>query len=220
MEALKLFDKILKRITHYLLTRKHCEKFKNTIAASTRQISLFINRECEEFGMTQDIYNALMSYSKSNRLEFKSLISMGNFYFEGRNDYKTRLLVLTVGNGGDVISSHVPKQFTERKEECNEEEDNVGSKRKISVRGPGNKEFKSMKSASVISKALTENIIHFIDSMIDEYSALKKNQIIECLVLTIKKHFNVHGKEKSDESEINNKIVGSLKEYLFCLSTH
>lgn len=108
MEALKLFDKILKRITHYLLTRKHCEKFKNTIAASTRQISLFINRECEEFGMTQYIYNALMSYSKSNRLEFKSLISMGNFYFEGRKDYKTRLLVLTVGNGGDVISSHVP----------------------------------------------------------------------------------------------------------------
>ena len=66
-----------------------------------------------------------MSYSKSNRLEFKSLISMGNFYFEGRIDYKTRLLVLTVGNGGDVISSHVPKQFTERKEECNEEEKSV-----------------------------------------------------------------------------------------------
>ena len=104
-----MFDRVLKKIIQYLMTRKHCEKFKNTVAASTRQISLFINRECEEFGMTKGIYDSMMSYSKSNRLEFKNLLSMGNFKFEGRNDYKTRLLVLTVGYGGDVISSHVPK---------------------------------------------------------------------------------------------------------------
>ena len=48
----------------YLLTENYSDKFKNTIAKTTRRISLFVSRECKEFGMNTKMYEALMSCSK------------------------------------------------------------------------------------------------------------------------------------------------------------
>jgi hypothetical protein len=79
------FNLFLSNVTKYLLTENYSDKFKNTIAKTTRRISLFINRECEEFGMNTKIYEALMSYSKSNKMKYNSLQCQGNFKFEGRN---------------------------------------------------------------------------------------------------------------------------------------
>jgi hypothetical protein len=109
--VLKEFDVVLKRIVMCLLTEDCSEKFKNSVAKTTRHISLFIQRECGQFGMTSNIYEGLMSYSRTHRIKFLSLLAMGNLSFEGRSNYKARLLVVTVGNGSNIISSHIPQQW-------------------------------------------------------------------------------------------------------------
>jgi hypothetical protein len=109
--------------------------------------------------MNTKIYEALMSYSKSNKMKYNSLQCQGNFKFEGRNTYASKLIEVTVSNGGGIVSSHVPSNwFKQIQIEEEEQEAEVGMKRKISVRGPGNKDFKSLKSASktIASKQITE----------------------------------------------------------------
>ena len=143
-------------------------------------------------------------------------MDIGCFYFEGRNDYETKLIVISVGNGSDIVSSHVPNAYLESLMTAEE----ISKKRKLSVRGPGNKEFKSVKTAAVLSKSLTEIIIKSIDSTLTEYSTDKRNQIIECAIQSIRKQFNIHHKINVDDSEINNKIVDSLKDYLSGLNNY
>ena len=85
-----------------------------------------------------------------------------------------------MGNGKDVLSSHIPKQWLQQvdeeikekmKEEMIEElnHETVGSKRKAAVRAPGSKNFKSTKSAAVLSKTLSDKILQIINAEIGEY---------------------------------------------------
>ena len=55
-----------------------------------------------------------MVHNKADRVKYKNLLALGNFSFEGRSDYSTRLIVVTVGNGSDIISSHIPKEWTQQ----------------------------------------------------------------------------------------------------------
>ena len=200
----------------HLQNKKLKWRFKNSIASVTRKISIFLKRECEDFGMTKGLYASLMHYNNTHRKDFKNIMDIGCFYFEGRNDYETKLIVISVGNDSDIVSSHVPNAYLESLMTAEE----ISKKRKLSVRGPDNKEFKSVKTAAVLSKSLTEIIIKSIDSTLTEYSTDKRNQIIECAIQSIRKQFNIHHKINVDDSEINNKIVYSLKDYLSGLNNY
>ena len=96
------FNAFLKRIERYLRKKTSRNYFTKSIAAATGKISIFLERECEDFGMSKQLYNSLMTYNKSNRVKFKSIMESGCFYFEGRNDYSIKLIVISVGNGRDI----------------------------------------------------------------------------------------------------------------------
>ena len=151
---------------------KHLKKkisriyFTKSIAAATGKVNIFLERECEDFGMSKQLYNSLMTYNKANRVKFKTMMESGCFYFEGKNDYCTKLIVISVGNGGDIKSSHVPEQYLQSISAIMR----VNNKRKFTVRGPGSKDFKTLITASVLSKPLTEIIIRTIEQTLTEYS--------------------------------------------------
>ena len=96
------FNDFLKIIEKHLKKKTSRNYFTNSIAAATGKISIFLERECEDFGMSKQLYNSLMTYNKSNRVKFKSIMESGCFYFVGRNDYSIKLIVISVGNGSDI----------------------------------------------------------------------------------------------------------------------
>lgn len=72
------------------------------------------------------------------------------------------MIVITVGNGSDIISSHIPKECIQQVDDVDDlrggsdaeivddseeqtEIEVVGTKRKSAIRGPGNKDFRSAK---------------------------------------------------------------------------
>ena len=77
-----------------------------------------------------------------------------------------------------------------------EEKEVVGVKRKASIRGPGNKDFRSARSAAVLSRSLTESAIETINNTIGQYSQTKKNEIIECFIQNIRKQYNINETKK------------------------
>lgn len=213
---------MIKRIIICLSTEDCTAKFKNSVAISTRQISLFLRRECEEFGMTKGIYEALMNYSKLRKVKYENLLRSANFYFEGRNNYDTKMIVLTVGNDSTIFSSQIPAEWLIDDSVVVEEEDvAIGAKRKIgSSRGPGNKDFKSAKPANAISKMLSDTIIEVMNNKLNDYSVIKKKTIIDGIILNIKKQYNLHDRNSANSNDINNQIVNSLREYLSGLKNH
>ena len=60
--------------------------------------------------MTAQLYESLMMYNKANRVKFKNLFDLDKFSFKERSEYKSILIVITVGNGKDIISSHIPSE--------------------------------------------------------------------------------------------------------------
>ena len=171
--------------------------------------------------MTSNIYEGLLGYSRTCKLKFRSLLATGNFGFEGRSNYKTRLLVVTVGNGNNIISSHIPQQWLAIIDEPRENiDDDIEQKAK---RGPGVKDFQNERSAKAASKEVTETVIGDINSALLNYSVQKKNQMIECIIGSVRKQFDIHNEKEVDannNSEVNNKIVFTLREYLSGLSKH
>ena len=210
------FNNFLMRIEKHLKKKTSRNYFTNSIAAATGKISIFLERECEDFGMSKQLYNSLMTYNKANRVKFKTMMETGCFYFEGRNDYSTKLIVISVGNGSDIKSSHVPEQYLQNISANT----TVNNKRKYGVRGPGSKDFKTPITASVLSKPLTEIIIRTIEQTLTEYSIIKRNQIIEFAIQNVRKQFSVHVEKSEDVSEINNKVVDSIKTYLSGLNDY
>ena len=171
--------------------------------------------------MTPQLYESLMTYNKANRVKFKSLLDLGKFSFEGRSEYKSILLVITVGNGKDIISSHIPSQWMQHVDEEVKkaiediDEEVVGSKE--AVRGPGCKDFKSSKTAAVLSRSLADAVLKVINDSLGEYQINKRKEIIECLIQSIRKQLNMNEGIKSNCVEFNGKVVSSLKEYLIGL---
>ena len=98
--------------SYRLLLKWAC--LENIIEKSSRKINVMLQAEGENFGMTQAIYDNLMIYARSNRLEYKNLLAMGDFYFEGRSNYFKIMIVVTIGNGIDVNNSHIPAKWLHR----------------------------------------------------------------------------------------------------------
>ena len=131
------------------------------IAKSSRKINVMLQAKGINFGMTQLIYDNLVIYARNNRLEYKNLLAMGDFCFEGRSNYYKTMIIVTVGNGTDIKSSHVPEKWLPEEvtsaisPEITLSEISASQKRKV-YRGPGVKEFKPARIVTVTSKVLTK----------------------------------------------------------------
>ena len=160
--ALTSFNDVLRNIGDCLSDSESLVKFRSSVASATGKISLFLSSECEQFGMNQRIYDALMKYSKSNKSQFQSLISSGDFYFEGRTDFRTKLLVFTTSNGTDRKGSHIPLEWLPSPAAKDEP---AVQKRQLQrgERGPGKKDYTSNKNANQTTKIVSENIFGIID---------------------------------------------------------
>ena len=220
VDPFEAFNEVLRRTLICLRSEDHMDKFRNTVSIITQKISLHLRQECEEFGMNLKLYESLMAYNKANRVKFKNLLDLGRFSFEGRSEYNSILLVVTVGNGEDVLSSHIPKEWLHKMDEEVKEEmigennqEIVGSKRKAKVRGPGSKDFKSAKTAAVLSKPLLDKILKIISAEVGEYQVNNRNEIIEHLIQSIRKQQNINDRMKDDCAKFNSKIVYSLREF-------
>ena len=178
-----------------------------------------LQAEGENFGMTQAIYDKLVIYARNNRLEYKNLLALGDFYFEERSNYFKMMIVVTVGNGVDINNSHVPAKWLPEVLPEITPENLVGQKRKV-YRGPGTKEFKSARVVTVTSKLLTEKIEKVINDTLIGYSISKQQTLINASIQNIQKRHLLNGYVNNDSSVINNKIVQSLKEYLFGLQKY
>jgi hypothetical protein len=108
-------------------------EFRNTVAPSTGIISLLLHAECEEYGMTKELYTNLMKYGGKYSQKFKAIMNLGNFGFEGTNYNTNKQIVINIGDGNKVVKSHIPPEFLP--EEIVIEV--VGQKRKMNSRGPG-----------------------------------------------------------------------------------
>ena len=218
VDPFEAFNEVFRRIQICLSSEDFKDKFRNTISIMTQKISLHLRQECEEFGMNLKIHGCLMAYNKANRVKFKYLLDPSQFSFEGRSEYNSILLVVTVGNGKDVLSSHIPEEWLQKvDEEVKEkmiEENNqeiVGSKRKVKVRGPGSKDFKSVKTAAVLSKPLLDKVLKIISAEVGEYQVNKRNETTECLIQSIRKQQNINERIKDDCAKFNSKIAYSLR---------
>ena len=184
--------------------------FKNSVAKNSRQISIYLKDDGEQYGMNLETYEALMNHSKRNRIVFKNLLASGNFHFEGKNTYFTKMIVITVGNNRDIHDSHIPLSLLPEAPiaidvEC--------KKRKVS-RGPGVKNYKSARTAVVNSKKLTEDLVRVIDESLLEYNEIKKKTIATASIKFLWKLYNKEEEISIDKNAINAKIVASLKEYI------
>ena len=218
-EHFTLFNGFLSSLTEALGSLDSGHVFKNIIAKSSRKINVMLQAEGENFGMTQAIYDKLVIYARNNRLEYKNLLALGDFYFEERSNYFKMMIVVTVGNGVDINNSHVPAKWLPEVLPEITPENLVGQKRKV-YRGPGTKEFKSASVVTVSSKLLTENIEKVINDTLIGYSISKQQTLINASIQNIQKRHLLDGYVNNDSSVINNKIVQSLKEYLFGLQKY
>ena len=94
--------------------------------------------------MNAFIYQGLMDYSKKNKSGFQSLMNAGNFFFEGRADYQTKMIVFTVSSGTSRRGTHVLTDWLKPDEKSDDDvREDVGEKRKLKrgERGPGKKDY-------------------------------------------------------------------------------
>ena len=112
-------------------------EFRNTAAPSTGAISLLLHAECEEYGMTKELYTNVMKYSRKYSQKFKVIMDVGNFGFEGTNYSTNKQIVLNIGDGNKVAKSHIPPEFLPEEVMI----ELVGQKRKAYCRGPGRQNY-------------------------------------------------------------------------------
>ena len=175
--------------------------FKNTVAKNSRQISIYLKDDGEQYGMNLETYETLMNHSKRDRIVFKNLLASGNFHFEGKNTYSTKMIVITVGNDRDINDSHIPMNLLP---EVPILIDTESKKRKIS-RGPGIKNYKSARTAVVNSKKLTEDLVRHIDQSLLEYNEIKKKTIATASIKFLWKLYN-----KEEGISIDNSIMSEV----------
>ena len=163
LEVLCRFNQVLRNLDSYFTDgQSDLSIFRRTVAPATGQISLYICSECEKFGMNLSIYKSLMEHSRKNRSNFQSLMSAGNFFFEGRADYRTKLIVFTISNGISRSASHVPEDWLQLPSTLKDvDKEEVGERRKLKrgERGPGKKDYASSKAISQAIKQIFEKLV-------------------------------------------------------------
>ena len=133
--------------------------FRGTIAKVSREVPIFLSKEGEAYGMTKSIYSSLMVFRGNNRALFDNMLTMGNFSFDGPSVYEKRRVVIVIPDGKLTVGSFIPPSFMGEAEVVQEIQDEVqesGVKRKKSPgeRGPGKGDFKSKRTAHIMSKQI------------------------------------------------------------------
>ena len=82
----------------------------------------------------------MMVFKGNNRALFDSMLTMGNFSFDGPSVYEKRRVVIVIPDGKLTVGSFIPPSYMGEIEEIKEEVQESGVKRKKSPgeRGPGN----------------------------------------------------------------------------------
>ena len=186
-------------------------EFRNTVAPSTGAISLLLHAECEEYGMTKELYTNLMKYSRKYSQKFKVVMDVGNFGFEGTNYETNKQIVLNIGDGNKVTKSHIPPGFLPEDVVI----EVVGQKRKAQSRGPGRGSFKSARACLASAQQLADPIIDIIEKQYQNCSVNKKSELIISALKTVMKQYDIKPEElgKKDDSH-HDRIVFSLSTYL------
>lgn len=143
-------------------------EFRNSVAPSTGTISLLLRAECEEYGVNKELYTTLMKYSRKYSQKFKVLMDVGNFGFEGTNYDTNKQIVLNIGDGNQVVKSHIPLEFLPK----NVVIEAVGQKQKANSRGPGRESFKSARACLASSQQLSNRLIEIIEIKYENCSVI------------------------------------------------
>ena len=159
-DGLQLFDTFLQKLCEAvsLEDNERSHRFRNQVASVTKKIPILLQREGEQFGMNIDIYKSIMQFSKSKPSQFQSMMTEGNFYFQGASSYKTREIVVSILDGGYQAESFVPLKYMEEVI-LNNTPAEISLKRKSrGERGPGKKAFFGNRGGEQRSKILTAKI--------------------------------------------------------------
>ena len=73
--------------------------FRAPFAPLTGGITLLLRAECEEYGMSEELYTKVMKYSGKVPQKFRVIMEKGNFAFEGKNYATNKQIVLNLGDG-------------------------------------------------------------------------------------------------------------------------
>ena len=188
-ETLIEFNQVMKNIDNYFSDpQSDLEIFRFPVAALTGQISLLLRTECEQFGMSRAIYKGIMACSKVNKIRFDNIMTAGNFKFEGRAGYSTRMLVFTMSDREERKASHIPQGWL-KIPIAEEAEEIVGGKRQLKrgERGPGKKDYTTVKSANQIISQVTESISELLETLLSAFTITKKNLIVDATILNLRK---------------------------------
>ena len=100
-DGLQLFDTFLQKLCEAvsLEDNERTRRFRNQVVSVTKKIPIHLQREGEQFGMNIDISKSIMQFSKSKPAQFRSMMTEGNFYFQGASSYKTREIVVSILDG-------------------------------------------------------------------------------------------------------------------------
>lgn len=190
------------------------EEFHGTVALRTGAISLLLHAECENYGMTKELYTNLMKYSRKYFQKFTVIMDQGNFSFTGTNYNTNKQIVLNIGDGDKLLPSHIPPSFLPE-EVVVEVVAEVGQKRKAVSRGPGREKYKSARACLVTSQLLSNPIIDMIEIQLKRCTVNKKSEIIVSALKSIMKKYGIQSEELGDKrGDWNDRIVFSLSYYL------
>jgi hypothetical protein len=190
--------------------------FRVPVAPLTGVITLLLKAECEEYGMSKELYTKVMKYSRKFPQKYRVILEMGNFYFEGTAYGTNKKIVLSVGDGNTISESHIPLSFLP------EVIAEIGGKRKASQRGPGKDSYKSARACVLTSQQLSQPIIDLIESKFQSYGINKKNELIIAAIKTLMRKYEI----KSEEIDIKKfqdadaRVVFSLNTYLVRLQKY
>ena len=220
-DGLRLFNAFLKTITQYILSPDYCpSRLRGTIAKVSRELPIFMSKEGEAYGMTKSIYTSMMVFKGNNRALFDSMLTMGNFSFDGPSVYEKRRVVIVIPDGKLTVGSFIPPSFMGEIEEIKDEVQESGVKRKKSPgeRGPGKGDFKSKRTAHILSKQIHEDIVRMINENLKSNSnENNKKEIIRAALNEVKKHFDCYESKQNETSDASDAVVHSAQKYLSCL---
>ena len=145
-DALISLDEVIVSLIHAV--RNNAGDFRYSVAPLTGEISLLLRAECEEYGMTKELYQNVMKYSRKFPQKFKAIIEIGNFKFEGENYDTNRRIVLSIG-GIERSQSNIPPSFLPARDLVES-----GKKNKVVPRGSVCDNFKSAKCCLASSQQI------------------------------------------------------------------
>ena len=198
--------------------------FRGTVAKVSREIPIFLCKEEEMYGMSKAIYNSVMDFKGRNRALFNTTLTMSNISFEGPSVYEKRRVIIVIPDGKLITGSAIPPCFFGETEETKTEaiqteeiltESSAKRKKSPGERGPGKSDFKSRRTASILSKQINERIVEIINENLKcNSNQNNRKQLIKATLEYVRKHFDVEDSKDLDYAGAETAVVHSAKKYI------